>query len=313
MGQNLVDIDRDSNLEVIPISSVLCWGRGSRSGHRNDVRGDQHKSAGEFLRWNSHWHALALEGGFDQAGRFVYLPIADTQRMTELFRRLVIKYFQQNKLITERFARNLLCWKNSGFSLDNSIRVYGNDDKAREALSQYIAKPPVSLQKITYEPFHGKVLYKTPKYNEYFGQNFKLFDALDFIAEVTVHIPPKGKQYIRRYGLYSSRTRGLWQHMEFCVRSAPQGWRDKHPDDPANAQQRAALMPECGVEKKKERSTWARLIKRVYGVDPLVCPRCGSEMKILAIIVDPAETEKILRHLVKIGRPPPNFDPSSLN
>ncbi|MBW8003690.1 MAG: hypothetical protein FVQ80_17060, partial [Planctomycetes bacterium] len=25
-----------------------------------------------------------------------------------------------------------------------------------------------------------------------------------FIAEVTQHIPPKNKQYIRRYGLYSS-------------------------------------------------------------------------------------------------------------
>ncbi len=233
--------------------------------------------------------------------------------MTEQFRRLIIKYFQEKKLITERFARNLLSWKNSGFSIDNSIRIYGNDHKTREALAQYIAKPPVSLQKLTYEPFHGKVLYKTPKSNEYFGQNFKLFDALGFIAEVTAHIPPKGKQYIRRYGLYSSRVRGLWQHMQFCVRLAPQGWKDKHLDNPGDAQQRAAEMPECGVEKKVERSTWARLIKRVYGVAPLVCPRCGSEMKILAIIMDPAETEKILRHLVKIGRPPPNFDPSSLN
>ena len=44
--------------------------------------------------------------------------------------------------------------KNSGFSVDNSIRIYGNDNKAREALSQYIAKPPVSLEKIKYEPIH---------------------------------------------------------------------------------------------------------------------------------------------------------------
>lgn len=35
-------------------------------------------------------------------------------------------------------------------------RIYGNDDKTREALSQYIAKPPVSLEKITYEPIQKK-------------------------------------------------------------------------------------------------------------------------------------------------------------
>jgi len=214
--------------------------------------------------------------------------------MTEMFRRLVIKCFQQKKLITERFAWNLLSWKNSGFSVDNSIRIYGNDHKAREALSQYIAKPPVSLEKIHYEPFHGKVLYKTPKYNEYFGENFKFFDALDLIAELTAHIPPKGKQYIRRYGLYSSRTRGVWQRMEFCVRLAPRGWKEKHLDNPADAERTAAEKPECGVEKKAEKSTWARLIKKVYGTDPLVCPACGSEMRILAVIVDPRQTEKIL-------------------
>ena len=33
-----------------------------------------------------------------------------------------------------------------------------------------------------------------------------MFDAEDFIADLTLHIPPKNVQYIRRYGLYASRT-----------------------------------------------------------------------------------------------------------
>ena len=61
------------------------------------------------------------------------------------------------------------------------------------------------------------------------------------------------------------------------------------------------------------RSAWARLIAKVYEVDPLLCPRCGSEMKLLAVITDPAEVRKILRHLVKIGRSPPGLDESALN
>jgi hypothetical protein len=30
------------------------------------------------------------------------------------------------------------------------------------------------------------------------------------------------------------------------------------------------------------------LIKRIYEVDPLVCPSCGSEMKVIAFIIDHA-------------------------
>jgi hypothetical protein len=47
--------------------------------------------------------------------------------------------------------------------------------------------------------------------------------------------------------------------------------------------------------------------------DPLVCPRCSAPMRILAVITEPEEVRKILRHLVKIGRSPPGFDPASLN
>ena len=71
----------------------------------------------------------------------------------------MIKCFQEKKLINDDFAFNLLTWKNSGFSIDNSVMIYGNDNKAKESLAQYIVRCPVSLEKITYEPFHGKVLY----------------------------------------------------------------------------------------------------------------------------------------------------------
>ena len=60
--------------------------------------------------------------------------------------------------------------------------------------------------------------------------------------------------------------------------------------------------------------TWAMLIKRVYEVDPLACPKCGSTMKVLAFIEPPqgAVIEKILRHCglwhPSSPRPPPAED-----
>ena len=153
------------------------------------------------------------------------LTTIGTRRSRELFRRKVIKYYEENKLINSDFAKNLLSWKNSGFSIDNSVRIFGSDEKARESLAQYIARAQVSLEKLKYESFHGKVLFKTPRYNKYFKENFKVFNVLDFIALVTAHIPPKHKQYIRRYGLYSSRSRGKWKEKEHLCSSCS-GWME---------------------------------------------------------------------------------------
>jgi hypothetical protein len=45
------------------------------------------------------------------------------------------------------------------------------------------------------------------------------------------------------------------------------------------------------------RSTWARLIHKVYEVDPLECPRCKGPMRVIALIDDAPVIRKILRHL----------------
>ncbi len=60
------------------------------------------------------------------------------------------------------------------------------------------------------------------------------------------------------------------------------------------------------------RRSWAQLIKRVYEVDPLVCPSCGSEMKVIAFITEHDAIDSILRHLERRqaeeaeARAPPN-------
>ena len=39
-------------------------------------------------------------------------------------------------------------------------------------------------------------------------KNFKIFDAGEFIAAITQHIPDKSFQLVRYYGWYSNRARG---------------------------------------------------------------------------------------------------------
>jgi len=151
-----------------------------------------YQSLGDLLRFNPHYHCLVLERGIDETGSFHHIPIKDTARFTEVFIRRVIKLFVDRGLLDRRFALKILSWKHSGFSVDASVSIPASSKKACVNLSQYIIRHPVSLKKIMYIKEKAIILYHT-KYNDYWKESRKLLKAVDFIAELTQHIPPKYK------------------------------------------------------------------------------------------------------------------------
>ena len=56
---------------------------------------------------------------------------------------------------------------------------------------------------------------------------------------------------------------------------------------------------------------WAELIRRVFEVDPLACPECAGEMKVIAFITERQSDviEKILTHLGEDDTPPKTTGP----
>ena len=50
----------------------------------------------------------------------------------------------------------------------------------------------------------AKVIYESKD-----GKTSKTFDALDWLAQLTAHIPNRGEQMVRYYGYYSKKLRGL--------------------------------------------------------------------------------------------------------
>ncbi|MGD0101018.1 MAG: hypothetical protein ABSC60_11785, partial [Acidobacteriota bacterium] len=46
---------------------------------------------------------------------------------------------------------------------------------------------------------------------------------------------------------------------------------------------------------REARSTWARLLRKILEVDPLLCA-CGARMRIVSFITDPRVVDRILRH-----------------
>jgi hypothetical protein len=150
-------------------------------------------------------------------------------------------------------------------------------------------------QRLGYRPETAQVIY----YGRQRGQcgdaepsPARIFPALDFLAALCAHVPDQGQRLVRYYGAFSNACRLLAQ-----TPASPSA-------QPANLQLRRLDDSDSGEEfARGRRRSWARLIKKVYEADPLVCPRCAGPLKIISLIGDGPVIEKILRHLKLWDRP----------
>ena len=103
----------------------------------------------------------------------------------------------------------------------------------------------------------------------------------------------------RYYGLYSSRMKGKANKdgnlVKFGYNPAPAHERAQNKD--SNTEMET-------VSSKASRQSWARLIQKVYEVDPMVCPKCNHPLKVIAVITDPHKVRKILECLKRNHAPP---------
>ena len=85
----------------------------------------------------------------------------------------------------------------------------------------------------------AKVIYESKD-----GKTHKTFAALDWLAQLTTHIPNKGEQMVRYYGFYSNKSRGL---------------RKK-----AGTDDQVPALIDSDMSHKDFRQNWARLIQKIY-------------------------------------------------
>ncbi len=91
------------------------------------------------------------------------------------------------------------------------------------------------------------------------------------------HVPNRGEQMVQYYGWYSNVTRGKQQ---------------KGTEDDTSP-----YIVESDRSPAAYRKSWARLIQKIYEVNPLTCPKCRGTMRIISTIEDQEVIKTILRHL----------------
>jgi hypothetical protein len=203
-------------------------------------------------------------------------------RLAEIFAREVLADLVRKELLSPEWSERLLSWRHTGFSVHS--RVQAKTKPEAERVGKYMIRPVLALERLFFLEREGKVGYR-------YGQDARdqeTMDYLAFIARVTSHIPDKGQVMVRYYGLYASAHWGK-------VRKA-----SLNPLVLWIAEENLQRLPSKG---------WAEMIRKVYEVDPLLCPKCGGRMRIIAFLRDYQAVDRIINHLKLTfiaEKPPPS-------
>ena len=272
----------------------------------------------ETLAWNPHIHALATRGGWDQDGHWVPVPFIDGEAAAALFRHKVFTSLQAEGLLSEERTRLLLSWRHSGLrghrdtvgnpsrqpppnlrafgrapcspptprevSVHNAVTVAPGDREGLERLCRYMLRPPVSLQRLAWDEDADTVTY-TPRPGHHHRPNSDddLHDPKELLARAVMHIPEPRRHLVRYYGTFSNVVRAR--------RKREIAGGDATPSH-------EALPPPSNPDMRAMRRA---LLRRIFEVDPLVCPRCGGAMRIIAFITEPKVIRQALQHLAAKG------------
>ena len=205
-------------------------------------------------------------------------PAHDTAQLTEAFRRAVLRLFVRRGLFEREDAEAMLAWPHSGFHVHDAVLVPDGDMAFALRLARYRARNPAALERLEYLASAREVRYRSDK-TDGPTAGTETVDPLEFLARLTAHIPNKHQVMTRYYGYYANRVRGARRRRE-----PPVG-------------EPTLVTEPVPLTFREARRRWAELLRHIFEVDPLRCPACGSEMRIVAFITQRAVIDRILDHV----------------
>jgi hypothetical protein len=131
-----------------------------------------------------------------------------------------------------------------------SKRYFDNPVKTIEYLGRYISRPPIAMSRIKHYDGSDVVFDYLDHRDQQHKQKRCTID--DFITRLIRHIPDKGFRMIRYYGFLANRVRGKLLPKVYDLLDQP--------------------------EKKALKIRFPELLHSTFGLDPLKCILCGSQM-----------------------------------
>ena len=212
--------------------------------------------------------------------------------------------------------------EHSGMSLHAEVAVPARDRRRLERLCRYVARPPLANDRLEEQPDGRLALrLKTPWRD---GTTHVLVERSELIDRLVPLIPPPRAHQVRYHGILAPCA----SHRSQVVPATPPGTERAARVPEATAQGTASVtnggptLPTSDARGPREpdraepseistadasprRTRWAALLQRVFDIDALRCPRCGSTLRLIAAIEDPAIARRILECIGFPARAPP--------
>lgn len=257
-------------------------------------------SHGNYFNHHPHVHAL-VPAGIMKDGVFHELKSISSPVIAGLFRARLLKVLLDEGVIRQQIVDLLLTWNHhSGFNVHARGRINGADRKAIENVARYMSRAAISVERVRYNRTEDIVTV----YKKRFGsspEGSRNYPVGEFMALLASHIPAPYESLTYYYGVYSSGYRG----------------KQRREDKEEQETELVLIQNGKGTAGGKPTSTWARLIRRIFEVDPLRCRKCGAQMRLIAFVTDYRQVSRILEHIgERTIRPPPltqNTSPSALS
>jgi hypothetical protein len=276
---------------------------------------------GSSLQVTPHFHVLAPEGVFEEAGgdaslRLRVLPPPEDEEVEALLRKVALRVVallrRKGKLEESLHGEDALdflraeavrsprlplglaeqpprrgrrCAFLEGFSLHANTWVHENDRLGLERLCNYGARGPLSLERLSLLP-DGRVSYRMKRPSAS-GATELVLSPVAFLRRLAALVPPPGVHLVRFFGVLApnARLRPL-----VVPRPPP-------PPEPPSAEQPTTARP--------SRIPWARLLERTFGEDVFTCDACGGPRRVVACVFSASIAARILEHLRIPSRPLP--------
>ena len=204
-------------------------------------------------------------------------------------------------------------WEHGGgFSLDATVRIEGEDREGLERLLRYCARPAFALERLrAIDPEH--LVYESVKPGPG-GRVSLMLTPLELLDRLAALIPPPRRHRHRYFGVLAPNSPLRTAVTALAGAGAPTLGAETPatavaaPTAPG-ASPAPAAEPAEPIHRQAARYAWALLLARIYELFPLLCPKCGGEMRIIAFLTEALAVREILAY---VGEPtsPPRISPA---
>lgn len=214
---------------------------------------------GGDLKWNPHVHVIVSEGGMGKFTEWKNINYFNYKSLRRSWQKGLLDALKEHVKKKRRELKNVInrlySEKKEGFYVF-ADRVIKSSKGAIKYVGRYTGRPAIANSRIVNYDGEKVTYYYDDKET---GKRIEVtISVFEFIKRVIAHIPNRGFQMIRYYGIYANKRKTKPRIVK--------------------------MLSEKIIEFNEKHKSWRKRIQMSFGHDPLSCPKCETTMEMIDIV-----------------------------